>query len=73
MKIRCCICGNEIKKAGCPNYFGNNPDGAMWKTPDGQIVEGEFDIDARCCDECDQKFVIPGRMYKYAKMREENK
>lgn len=62
--MKCCICGVKI------NGYGNNPEGAMWKTPDGKIVEGEFDSNDRCCDDCDQRFVIPGRMYRIAKERE---
>lgn len=63
-KLLCCICGKEIKKEGCPSYFGNNPDGAMWKDKDGKLVEGKFQLEDRCCDECDNKYVIPGRIYK---------
>lgn len=68
-KLLCCICGQPIVKEGCPNYFGNNPDGAMWKDANGNICEPTFNIDARCCDACDEKFVIPGRMYKFYQMR----
>lgn len=67
----CCICGQVIMKEGCPDYFGNNPDGAMWKDVDGNIHEGKFNPDDRCCDECDQRYVIPGRLYSYAKQRKE--
>lgn len=55
---KCCICGEEIE--GC----GNNPAGAMWKDQDGNIVEPEFGPEDRCCNFCDQRYVIPGRMYK---------
>ncbi len=67
-KLFCCICGKEIKKEGCPGYFGNNPEGAAWKTPDGEIVEPTFKEDDRCCDECDNRYVIPGRIYRYKQM-----
>lgn len=57
--MKCCICGKEIIG------YGNNPWGAMWKTENGNIVEPVYNIDARCCDDCDRRYVIPGRMYKY--------
>jgi hypothetical protein len=65
--MRCCICGIEI------NGYGNNPDGAVWKTPAGEIEMPEFGADDRCCDECNSRFVIPGRMYRMAKAKEEHK
>jgi len=55
----CCICGNEIEG------WGNNPWGAMWKNEDGSIEEPEFKEDDRCCDDCNMRYVIPGRLYKY--------
>ena len=54
----CCICGNII------NGYGNNPDGAVWKDTNGNLVFPEFDVEDRCCDECDGCFVIPGRIYR---------
>lgn len=63
-KLICCICGKPIVKEGCPDYFGNNPFGAMWKDESGNIVDPEFKDADRCCDDCDQRFVIPGRIYK---------
>ena len=59
--MKCCICGVEI------NGYGNNPDGAVWKDTDGNIVEAEFDAGCRCCDECNTRFVIPGRIYRMNK------
>lgn len=59
--MKCCICGVEI------NGYGNNPDGAVWKTPTGEIELPEFNADDRCCDECNSKFVIPGRLYRLSK------
>ena len=56
--MKCCICGIEI------NGYGNNPDGAVWKTPTGEIELPEFEADDRCCDECNSRFVIPGRLYR---------
>ena len=61
--MKCCICGKEIKG------WGNNPDGAVWKTHDGKIEMPEFKEDDRCCDECNGAFVIPGRMYRMAKAK----
>ena len=34
--MKCCICGKEIKG------WGNNPEGAVWKTHDGKIEMPEF-------------------------------
>ena len=54
---KCCICGKEIKG------WGNNPEGAVWKTYDGDIELPEFGPFDRCCDECNAKYVVPGRIY----------
>jgi hypothetical protein len=62
--MKCCICGCEIEN------YGNNPDGAVWKNEQGEIIEPEFDVNDRCCDLCDQRYVIPGRIYKLYKNRE---
>ena len=62
-KFVCCICGIPHKG------FGNNPWGAVWKDKDGNIVEPEFKDSDRCCDICDQTYVIPGRIYLMAKNR----
>ena len=61
--MKCCICHKEIKG------WGNNPDGAVWKTHDGKIEMPEFKAEDRCCDECNGAFVIPGRMYRMAKAK----
>lgn len=53
----CCLCFKE-----CEGY-GNNPDGAAWRTEDGEIEVFSGRPEDRCCDECNMKFVIPGRMY----------
>ena len=64
---KCCICG-------CMFYgFGNNPDGAACKNEKGEIVLMDFDENDRCCDDCDSLYVIPGRMYRLAKRRENEK
>ena len=55
----CCICGKMCEG------WGNNPDGAMWRTPEGKIVEPTFKEDDVCCNECDNSYVLPGRMYQY--------
>ena len=54
----CCICGKEIKG------WGNNPEGAAWKTYDGEIELPEFGPFDRCCDECNAQYVVPGRIYR---------
>lgn len=60
----CCICGKEFYG------YGNNPDGAHWRNPEtGEIETREFGPDERCCDECDQMYVIPGRLYLINKTR----
>ena len=61
--MKCCICGCEIKG------YGNNPDGAVWKDLQGNIIEPKFDSECCCCDECNSKYVIPGRIYKMNKAR----
>ena len=61
----CCICHKEIPESS----FGNNAEGAVWKTHDGKIEMPEFKEDDRCCDECNNTFVIPGRMYRMAKAK----
>ena len=61
--MKCCICHKEIEG------FGNNPEGAVWKTHDGKIEMPEFKAEDRCCDECNGAFVIPGRMYRMAKAK----
>lgn len=59
MEIRtCCICGKEIVG------YGNNPDGAAWRSPyTGNIIRPTYSVKERCCDECNNKYVIPGRIY----------
>lgn len=60
----CCICGQMF----CG--YGNNPYGAVYKNDKGEIIEPEFKEDDRCCDECDQLYVIPGRIYRWQKAKE---
>ena len=60
-KIKCCICGKEFEG------YGNNPCGAVYKDKDGNIIEPEFKDGDRCCDDCDQLYVIPGRIYTWQK------
>ncbi len=57
--MNCAICGKPITMRE-----SNNPEGAMWKDQDGNIVKPEFGPEDRCCNFCNQKYVIPGRMYK---------
>lgn len=53
---KCCICGKSF------DGFGNNPDGAKW-IENGEVINGWFNHDDICCDECNNRYVIPGRMY----------
>ena len=64
--MKCCICGKKIKG------WGNNPDCAAWKTHDGKIEMPGFKEDDRCCNDCNRRFVIPGRIYRMAKVKENN-
>jgi len=50
--MKCCICGKEVGR------YGNNPDGALDENGKA-IVWGEYD---RCCDDCNRKYVVPGRI-----------
>ena len=58
--MKCCICGKEIKG------YGNNPWGALNKND--ELIA--FDEDDRCCDECNEQYVIPGRLYLIYSKRE---
>ena len=58
-KHTCCICGCQFVG------WGNNPEGAMWRDHEtNELVEFEPNPEDRCCDECNTRYVIPGRMYK---------
>ena len=48
--MKCIICGKT--KRG----YGNNPDPIT--NEKGEL----FDVNARCCDECDNKYVLPYRL-----------
>lgn len=61
--MKCCICGKALKD------YGNNPEGAVWKTKDEEIVFGKFKPEDRCCDLCNEKYVIPGRLIALGKQR----
>ena len=63
-KFKCCLCG------GLFDGYGNNPQGAAYKDENGEIVFPDFKDNDRCCDMCDSTYVIPGRLYKLAKIRE---
>lgn len=55
--FKCCICGKEERG------WGNNPWGAEIKDEQGKLKE--FKETDKCCDECNSKFVIPGRITRF--------
>lgn len=65
--MKCCICGKQITMEE-----SNNPEGAAWKDKNGNIRFMEFDLTDRCCNNCNEIFVIPGRVYR-AGLRNETK
>ena len=54
--MKCCICGVEFEG------YGNNP------YPVGRDVYSDED---RCCDDCNETFVIPARIAEFLKKAEE--
>ena len=52
-KLHCCICGKEIEG------YGNTPDGAIVGTT---LKRAQWEQDQRCCNECNEKYVVPGRI-----------
>jgi hypothetical protein len=58
MTKKCCFCGKEIKG------WGNNPNGAMFQTDEGVVLPMVYREGDECCDECNSKYVIPGRLYQ---------
>jgi len=61
-EFTCCICGKV-----CSGY-GNNPYGAMWRDPNtNEIVEFDPKPEDVCCDDCNSRYVIPGRLYKMSR------
>lgn len=48
--MKCCICGKTIRG------FGNNPDPI--KNASGEL----FNENARCCNDCNDKYVVPYRL-----------
>ena len=57
-EFTCCICGRN-----CIG-FGNNPDGAMGTDKEGNLVGLTFKPEDRCCDDCNSRYVITGRLYR---------
>ena len=55
-KKYCCICGKEITN------WGNNPYGVIRINEKGKIENVEFKDEDVCCDECNMRYVIPGRL-----------
>lgn len=62
MKHVCCICKKEVEDKKFGNGFGNNPYGA-YKKKNKQIIFTKFNPEDRCCDKCNESWVIPGRIY----------
>jgi hypothetical protein len=60
-KLICCICGAYIEG------YGNNPEGAMYYDLFNRLCTPTFKEDERCCDACNEAFVIPGRIYRLIK------
>ena len=61
---KCCICGKELpmNSDGTPSLIGtNNPDGAV----DEHKRLIKWNPEDRCCDECNHKYVLPGRMFRF--------
>lgn len=59
----CCICGKEI------TGFGNNPAGAACLDAENKVKFLTFAEDERCCDECNNAYVLPGRIYTWQENR----
>lgn len=60
----CCICQGSFKG------YGNNPQGAAWKNQNGQVEIPTYNVNERCCDECNSRYVIPGRIYQMKLQRQ---
>lgn len=50
--MKCCICGKEFEG------YGNNPHGHL----NLQLKPVKYKNNQRCCDECNQEYVVPGRI-----------
>lgn len=61
----CCICGTKC------SGWGNNPQGAAWKNENGQVEIPTYNENERCCDDCNSRYVIPGRLYQMSKNRQQ--
>ena len=58
MKDKCCICHKDL------------PDGMIGRNnPSGAVDENKklikWSEDDQCCDECNHKYVLPGRMFRF--------
>lgn len=58
--MKCCICGKEIVG------LGNNPDPLTKE--DGSYFDLEKE---RCCDECNEKYVVPARLAQLLNNKED--
>lgn len=59
--MKCCICEREFEG------LGNSPYGAE------DFVKRGFGYEERCCDTCNVKYVIPGRLARLKRVSKENK
>ena len=38
------------------------PQGAMWKDGEGNVCAPQYNIGERCCDNCNVRYALPGRL-----------
>jgi DNA-directed RNA polymerase subunit RPC12/RpoP len=62
-EFTCCICGQTF------TGYGNNPAGAMGRDKEGNLVELTFKPEEVCCDDCNSRYVITGRLYRMSRGR----
>lgn len=55
--MKCCICGREKRD----DEVFHNPTGAVDETK--KVIQ--WNESDHCCDECNTKYVLPGRLYKF--------
>ncbi len=55
--MKCCICGREKRD----DEVFHDPTGAVDETK--KVIK--WNESDHCCDECNTKYVLPGRLYKF--------